>query len=460
MTLSISKQEAFSMESSQFAVRRDTITAGILSLEPEEMRMLGYPAAGRLKDWSPTAIDEEVRFCRESIKGLDSFDKGLTEDETLDRAVLLAHLRYLDYFYGQYHGELGNLQISVFPWDAIQYEMQQYETGPKDALSTHDHFTAIEGILRGVPSYLKQQELNLIAGLKLRSPDREILQRIIERIESPTEESTIRGGLRYLSKRLTSITTIEPLQKDAIRFHLERADTAYLSHVKCLERELLPSAHETWALGKEEYKRRLDLVYDYEGSLDELVQSAEEELRRLKKEMDVLAHKLRPDLSESDTLLFVREKRASTSDELLNAYRAIQSEIDSNLTSGLGLPAGAAAYQAAPPGVPVSPATNWPAPLLSEGNAIVLVDTSTDGLRDNSFVDLPWIAAHEGSPGHAAQSRFFQENFRLGTTALCRFLGVPDEIGYVRGDWYANDEHRGMGFLYRTASPSVDAAFA
>ena len=339
---------------------------------------------------------KRVCFCRESIKRLESFDKGLTEDERLDRAVLLAHLRYLDYFYGQYHGELGNPQISVFPWDAIQYEMQQYETEPKrDALSTRDHFTAIEGILRGVPSYLKQQELNLLAGLKLRSPDREILQRIIERIESPTEESTIRGGLQSLSKRLTSITTIEPLQKDAIRFHLERADTAYLSHVKCLERECAlqtPMRPGRW--GRRKYKRRLDLVYGYEGSLDELVQLAEEELRRLKKEMDVLAHKLRPDLSESDTLLFVREKRASTSDELLNAYRAIQSEIDSNLTIGLGLPAGAAAYQAAPPGVPVSPATNWPAPLLSEGNAIVLVDTSTDGLRDNSFVDLPWIAAH------------------------------------------------------------------
>ena len=62
MTLSISKQEAFSMESSQFAVQRDTITAGILSLEPEEMRMLGYPAAGQLKDWSPMAIDEEGLF--------------------------------------------------------------------------------------------------------------------------------------------------------------------------------------------------------------------------------------------------------------------------------------------------------------------------------------------------------------------------------------------------------------
>jgi len=142
----------------------------------------------------------------------------------------------------------------------------------------------------------------------------------------------------------------------------------------------------------------------------------------------------------------LRLQHAASEKDLIRSYELVQKRVDNIVTKRLGLPLEAAVYVPAPPGVPVSPATNWPAPLLLRGAAIVLVDTSQEGLKDNPDVDLPWIAAHEGNPGHAAQSRLFQRAFEEGSAPLCRFLNVPDEVGYVRGNWHAMANIEGWAF--------------
>src|SRR5215469_3683077 len=103
-----------------FASLRESLTTEILSFEPEEMRMLGHSgAAGKLKNWSQDAIADEVRFCRTQLAKLNSIDLS-DPPEILDRAVLAAHFAYIDHFFGHYQGELGNLQISAYPYDVIQ----------------------------------------------------------------------------------------------------------------------------------------------------------------------------------------------------------------------------------------------------------------------------------------------------------------------------------------------------
>lgn len=195
-----------------FAKLRDELTAGILNFEPEEMRMLGSPeAAGRLKDWSPAGVRAEVEFCQEALKRLKA-SQATSPSEKLDREVLTAHLTYLEYFYGQYHGALGNLQSSAYPYDVIQYELQRASTGKQDAASTLNHFDAIRDILRRLPEYLRQQESNLLAGLRLRQPDREILRALLGRIGAPEDPDSIRGGLKGLAESLGSekIRTLLP----------------------------------------------------------------------------------------------------------------------------------------------------------------------------------------------------------------------------------------------------------
>lgn len=452
-------------DSADFVKLREAITKRILGFEPEELRMLGdSTAAGRLKDWSPEAVKEEVEFCRSALRQLAAA-RISDPAERLDREVLTAHLTYLEYYYGHYHGELGNLQISAYPYEVIQYELQRLAIGQADAASAGEHFGAVEAILRGLPRYLKQQESNLMAGLKLHPPDKIILGCMIKRIRSASrdddlqttfcppdtsgKDESIRGGLNDLERRLASAEFQQQLpapRREVLRDLLQRAGAAYDRHADFLRSKLLPQARDSWPLGRDEYQRRFALIYGDRTSLDELVREAEAELGRINEEMNSLAHELRPNFSLGETLEEMWKQHPGTEREALNTYEQVQKRIDDGLTSKLGLPVGAARYVPAPLGVPVDPATNWPAPLLSKGLGIVLVNTSPNGLEENDFVDMPWVAAHEGNPGHAAQSLLFQRAFNEGRAPLCRFLNVPDEVGYVRGNWYAMATSRGGHF--------------
>lgn len=449
---------------SDFARVRESLTAGILSFEPEERRMLGDPtAAGHLKDWSAKAIAEEVDFCRAGLKQLNAVQIA-TPAERLDREMLAAHLTYLEYYYGQYHGELGNLQITVYPYELIQYELQRFDTGAQDAASAGNHYGAVAEILLGLPRYLDQQEVNLVSGLKLRQPDREILVRMIKRIRfsskddnihlafcppaSSDKDDSICAGLDTVAERLESPeirSLLSIYQKEMLRYLLGRAKAAYDRHADFLKSKLLPQARDSWALGKDEYRRRFALIYGNHIALDKLVQEAEADLHSLKGQMEALANKLGLGSSLSNTLEALSQHHPATTQELLKSYEQVQEKIDNSITRRLGLQVPAPRYLLAPPGVPVSPATNWPAPLLSLGLGIVLV-SSSEKVEDNPFADLPWIAVHEGNPGHAAQSFLFQKAFREGSVPLCRFLNIPDEVGYVRGDWSAMANIEGWAF--------------
>jgi uncharacterized protein (DUF885 family) len=439
--------------SEEFARLRDRVTARLLEAEPEEWRMLGRKdEAGRLKDWSPAAIEAEVAFCRDAIRQLNAATVNSPE-EALDRDVLLSNLTYLEHYYGSYRGHLGNLQISVYPYDVIQYELLRFATSDRRARSAREHFDAVAGVLRGLPAQLRQQQSNLLAGLKLRVPDKGLLEALMERIGSPGDGKSVRAGLHEIDQRLEKElrASLPPRQREELRRLLRAADAEYQRHLNFLETEIAPHAGLSWPLGREEYELRLRLLYGYTGTLEDLVRPAEESLRAIKEKMKLLARELRPDAPRTDKIHIrvlneLRGDQFRNGPELLRAYKDLQRKIDAALTTGLGLPAGTANYQRAPTGVPVGTATNWPAPLLAPGDALVLVDTTKGGLQANFKANIAWVAAHEGNPGHAAQSRFFQGAYRDGRAPLCRFLNVPDEVGYVRGNWYAMANIEGWAF--------------
>src|ERR671927_454498 len=84
---------------SDFAKLRDLITDRMFDFEPEEKRMLGdSEAAGILKNWSPAAIEKQVKFCRDALKQLN-LARPSSPAQWLDREVLAAHLTYLEYYY-------------------------------------------------------------------------------------------------------------------------------------------------------------------------------------------------------------------------------------------------------------------------------------------------------------------------------------------------------------------------
>lgn len=450
VTLTAVAQARPEKASTSFANLRESLTNEILRRhEPEEYRMLGGPVEGfRLKDWGPDAIKAEVEFCRDALRRLAAA-RTSTPAEVLDKEALTAHLTYLKYYYGQYRGALGNLRISDYPYDVIQYELRRFSTDKKDAESASKHFGAVGAILRNLPGHLKQQQSNLLAGLKLRKPDREILVELIGRIGSPSDPDSIRGWLKGFAAQLESPelkALLATTQQEELRALIQPADAAYAAHADFLKVRLLPQARDSWRLGREEYARRFAMIYGDRVSLEDLVREAEAELRRINVEMKSLANELRPGVPLGEVLNGLRKKHATDSEELISDYKQTQQRIDEGLTRGLGLPVGAAEYIKAPPGVRVDAATNWPAPLLSKGSGIVLVNTSPAGLEDNATVDLPWVAGHEGGPGHAAQSVLFQLAFNEGRAPLCRFFNVPDEIGYVRGNWYAMANIEGWAF--------------
>jgi uncharacterized protein (DUF885 family) len=447
--IAVDQARAGLQASKSFASLRESLTNEILRHEPEEYLMLGGPVeVFRLKDWSPAAIKGEVAFCRDSLRRLAAA-RTPTPSEALDKETLTAHLAYLEYYYGQYRGQLGNLRISEYPYEVIQYELQRFSSGRLDAASARKHFRAVGAILRDLPKHLRQQQSNLRLGLELRKPDREILSRLIDSIGTPDKPDSIRGWLKGFAPYLESPELkmlLATRQREELRSLIQPADEAYAAHVNFLKDEILPQASDSWRLGKKEYERRFAMIYGDRVSLDELVREAEAELRRINDEMNSLAKELRPGVPLGEVLNDLRKQHSTSEHELINAYEQTQKRIDDGITHSLGLPVGAAKYIPAPPGVHVDTVTNWPAPLLSKGSGIVLVNTSRAGLKDNATVDLPWPAAHEGGPGHAAQSVLFQTAFNEGRAPLCRFFNVPDEIGYVRGNWYAMANIEGWAY--------------
>lgn len=431
-----------------FAEARDEITRQILVIEREEFRILGDSSGSPLRSWAPNAVKAEVESCRKALVRLASF-QNLSPAEKIDREVLSSHLKYLEYYYGQYHGERGNLQISAYPYELIQFVLKRAETSASDHAAVRDLYASVEGILKALPEYLKQQQWNLREGLKLRKPDKAILEGLIGRIGAPNDPESIRADLKVLEESIGSAelrSVLSTATVDSIRRLIKPADTAYSSHLEFLKSELRPHAAESWRMGSEEYRRRFILMYGKRIALDDIVRDAESELGRLKAEMTSLAGELRPGLSLQEALIDLRKQHFGSETELLEAYRNLQNRIDDKLTRKIGLPVNAAAYVPAPAGMPVGLATNLPAPLLTSGKGIVLVDVSQAGLVRNAIIDLAWLTGHEGNPGHASQSIFFQNAYRTGKAPLCRFLNVPDQVGSVRGNWSSMLNIEGWAF--------------
>ena len=173
---------------SDFDVLRSRYVTQVLQLHPVASMYFGASIPdesfrginGRLRDYSPAALENEVVFFREIQRARDAIrPELLTDDERLDYVSIGRQLTYILH-------QLENVryyQRSVGPYVAepylgISWIIQQMEPQGDGMLGTEAQWRLVVERLGGIPGYLESARTNLMAGRSVGNlPDRASVER-------------------------------------------------------------------------------------------------------------------------------------------------------------------------------------------------------------------------------------------------------------------------------------------
>lgn len=221
-----------------FLPLRDRYFLRTLELNPVTSTYLGgdgYSAAlvdanGRLRDYRPEAMAEELRFYGEIRRDLEPIDPaGLTPQARVDYEVLGAQLDFLQRQYGErrYHERAVDTYVAE-PFRGVDWQLQQMTgTGP-GLLGTEGEWSLVVARLRAVPAYLDVARANLLAGKASGNrPDHRMIARDgvggsaanadYFRAALPATAKVLLGGGPYAASTLTALTEASAGAADAYR---------------------------------------------------------------------------------------------------------------------------------------------------------------------------------------------------------------------------------------------------
>ena len=422
----------------EFAALRSEFFPRYLTTQPEEATTLGlHHLDDRLKDCSPDALDAELALHREVTARLDRLrPEDLSADAALDRACLLALSRFHVHSHEDLGAHLRNVELSVYPHSMLQYQIAQAVT-PGD-------WDRIGRRTERIPAFLRQQEDNLARGVAARrAPDRTLLHHVIQD-HFP--------GILGSFERLASLPREQGVAlSDAAHARLSdaarAAREALAAHAELLRREVLPAAGDSFALGEDEYRWRLEHTFGISASPAELAAEAEAILADVQAEVVRLAARVaaaRPGaparvstLADARAVVLTLEAVHPARDaDVIPLYRAlvdrathfIQEQRLFRVPEGFDL-----GLIPPPPTLAEAGATNWPAPLLDPKKRGHFLVSPVAAMH--SIPRAANLAVHEGIPGHYLQSLAWQRAFYNNHTPV-RFLLVADDVAMAR-NYYA-----------------------
>jgi len=425
--------------------------------DPEDSSSLGISEqAAHLKDLSPSAIAEEIRFYRALLGEVEA---ASDEELSIDQTIALDHVRrlclYKLHFFEEQRVHLFNVGASAYPVNILHYDIAR-AAGAED-------WARIASRVHAIPKYLSQQEGNLRTGVaEGLTPDRAITETILE---------SMGKAVGFLRDDLGSKAGAAGLGADDVAA-LHRAGTAaagaYAAHAAFLRQQVMPHVGDSFAIGADEYRWRLRTYFGIDTPLDELVARAEAELKALQAEMVATARAIAgdriADLKDAhDLLTKLREDTAVTDENAVAMYIAVTKELERivresklfELQTDYIL-----IIQESPPGMSVARAFNWPAPLLDPKKGGVFCVTLGSSHAKHNAVDAWWISAHEGIPGHYLQSLAWQRRFGRSVAPLAFFL-VADDVNIAAGpgaNWSSNLMVEGFAlYVERLLQPYLTA---
>lgn len=457
---------------------KQTFFAFYASSEPEDVTFIGYRQSdGKLKDWSPGAIQREAAFYAKVLKDLEHLGPLKDEQLEIDVEFMLALARYKLHYYQDLQSHLGNIWISKLPYDVLSKQVEYART--------REHWEQIVDRVRALRHYLVNQQDNLRSAKAVgRYPNRYAYAAVRRSLDHIVAAGT--GGafftdlLMARAKEQAASLFKEP---DRTRFLQELgnagqdASQALKEHIGWLDREIGLGAgdNDTFALGRADYTWRLRNVFYIENTPEELRADAEAVQREIQRTMEVKAGQIlgRPIRGTAALLGAIREIRGRPGFLLTGKWEEIHHAFESEMGRARVFIEESGLFERRedynlkfvpmPSGTNGPPFANWPAYIMDQGSPGYFAIKPEARIPRGKIGSL---TVHETIPGHYLQSLVWQRQFK-DDLAPVRFLQNDDDVNTVSGyfvmslnmEGYANYVERIMldaGF-YSTPQQELEA---
>ena len=400
----------------------------------------GYSSAlreinGRLRDFSPSALDAELRFyrdIRDGIRGLDltTLSAPMRVDHQLLDAQLDYLIRYLDP--RRYHQRAVDTYVAE-PFRGVDWQIQQMRAFDSGLLGTEDEWELVVARTMAVPAYLEVARDNLLNGKRDGViADRRMIQR--DGIAgSRANAEYFRVALPATARGYLGDRSFGTAIGDRLTAAGAGAAEAYGRFATMLEQTFDPNDREDrYAAGQEEYQWRVQRVLRDQRGAEMLyaygAQEVERYTARIIEIARVVADEARLGLSFADrarsytSVRRVMEHLSADSpasdDELFQWYREAGARaVAYGRERGLfDIPERYALELVPTPPVLRSTidAAYYPAPPFKRSGVGRFYLTPTDNdpaaLRQNNRASVADTAIHEGFPGHDWHFKYMSEH--------------------------------------------------
>ncbi len=254
------------MTASRFGELRDRYFLRVLELNPVTSTYLGgdgYSPAlagvnGRLRDFRPEALAEEVRFYRGIERELAAIPReSLTPAERIDAAVMGAQLSFMIHQVEtlRYYERAVDTYVTE-PFRGVDWQLQQMQDLGGGRLGTPEEWNLVIGRLLAIPGYLATAQANLRAGVKSGNrPDRRMVQ--LDGIDAAN------AAAEYFATTLPkqALADIGAHAGSMVPTRLTTAGAAaaaaFRDFATFLQRELPDDGQDRFAAGEPEYEWKL-----------------------------------------------------------------------------------------------------------------------------------------------------------------------------------------------------------
>ncbi|MFQ5849863.1 MAG: DUF885 domain-containing protein [Candidatus Binatia bacterium] len=385
-----------------------------------------------LKDYSDEIYKEERAFWQESLHQLRQISvRGLTEDETLDYALLK-----------------GRLAIENYQFNKEDYRLKWPEL-----------YLPVSHIYILTVRPTKDRVGNIISRLK-QSP--QIINQGLENLSRPeanpprlwTEMAieAAKGGVTFLDT-LPSIPSVSEVLTHASRLKeaIEKAKGAISDFTGFLKRDLLPRSRGSYPVGEEHYRLLLKKRHFLSHDTRSLLTLGEQLFEATKRELAQVAEQISPGKSILEVTLKIQEHHPPASDVLSAYQRAMERARNFALEKKLVsfppheklriVPTPEFQRHEIPFAAYLSPSPKDPEQV---GHYYVTPVADDDLLREHNWIGLENTSVHESYPGHHLQ--FTIANSISEASTLPRLMN-ESSVFYEGWALYCEQLMQEQGFL-------------
>jgi uncharacterized protein (DUF885 family) len=276
---------------------------GYFRRNPVEATWIGdHRFDGELDDMSPPAIQEEIDWLRSRLRGLGDFkSQDLNQELRIDYEILKNKIE----------GKLFNLEV-LKGWEKNPLSYNYLMGGSLNALINREFSSLDERMKSLIQRLEKLPRLLHQAKENLKNPPR---------IHSETVIRQNQGIIHLIEKDLSKAVEKTPELKKKFQKESERAVAALKDYQDYLEKDLLPRSKGDFRLGRELFEKKLSYTLHSTLDPDEILQRAQSEYKRVRKDMLEIALPLH-------NKIFPSHKHPETGESLINiVVREVQDEI-------------------------------------------------------------------------------------------------------------------------------------